>query len=354
MLVNTIKPTITVYQKEFDPSFVDAWGQLILSSPSPFYYCRPNWFQAICEGLQHVPYVLAAHRDRHLCGGLPLAFVKSWLFGRFLVSLPYVNSAGATADDAETAAALIRRAAELSDQLKARHLELRHEIETADAQLNEQLTSKVHMRLRLPADSDTLWKQLKAKVRNQVRKGESNGLTLQWGREDLLSEFYDVFARNMRDLGTPVFGNRLFRALLAADERGSEFCVVRYQDQPVAAALLIHHDGVTEVPSASSLRQYNHTNANMFMYWNLLSRAVERKQEVFDFGRSTVESNTFKFKQQWGASAEPAVWQYYMRQGSAGDMRRDNKKFELFIRMWSRLPVSVTRWLGPSIVRGIP
>jgi hypothetical protein len=90
------------------------------------------------------------------------------------------------------------------------------------------------------------------------------------------------------------------------------------------------------------------------MYWHLLQRAVQRRQEVFDFGRSTVDGNTYRFKKQWGAQPEPAVWQYYLRCGSIADMRPDNPRYERAIRLWQRLPVALTSLIGPAIVRGIP
>jgi hypothetical protein len=118
--------------------------------------------------------------------------------------------------------------------------------------------------------------------------------------------------------------------------------------------LLLHGSGITEVPSASSLREFNATCANMLLYWHLLVRAVERGQRVFDFGRSTLESNTYRFKKQWGAEPHPAIWQYYVRAGSAGDLRPENPKYERWIRIWQRLPVRLTKWIGPRIARGIP
>jgi hypothetical protein len=75
---------------------------------------------------------------------------------------------------------------------------------------------------------------------------------------------------------------------------------------------------------------------------------------VFDFGRSTIDSNTFRFKKQWGAEPEPSVWQYYVRRGTIGQLRPDNARFGLAIRAWQRLPLWLTRLVGPAIVRGIP
>ena len=79
----------------------------------------------------------------------------------------------------------------------------------------------------------------------------------------------------MRDLGTPVYSRRLFVEIISQFPDRAEFCVIRAGNIPVAAALLLHGWGITEVPSASSLRQYNHTCANMLMYWKLLERAAE-------------------------------------------------------------------------------
>jgi FemAB-related protein (PEP-CTERM system-associated) len=158
----------------------------------------------------------------------------------------------------------------------------------------------------------------------------------------------------MRDLGTPVYGQRLIRAVQQQFPEQAEICVVSDRNKPVAVALLLHGKGVTEVPNASSLREYNPACANMLLYWNLLKRSVQRGQKVFDFGRSTPDGSTFQFKKQWGAVPEPAVWQHYVRSGDSSEMRPDNPKYERLIRIWKRLPVRVTRWIGPSIARGIP
>jgi serine/alanine adding enzyme len=163
-----------------------------------------------------------------------------------------------------------------------------------------------------------------------------------------------VFARNMRDLGTPVFGRKLFENILLQFSDSAELCVVRILRRPIAAGLLIHGAGITEVPSASCLRDYNATNANMLMYWHFLQRAIERRQRVFDFGRSSYDSNTYRFKKQWGAQPEPAAWQYYVREGSPADMRLESGNYDRLVRIWRRLPVAMTRWIGPWIVRGIP
>ncbi|GAB6164131.1 FemAB family PEP-CTERM system-associated protein [Thermostilla marina] len=316
----------------------------------------PTWPLILRDGLRHVPGALIAEENGRLHGIVLLALVKSVFFGRFLVSLPYLNTGGVltTDSDDETAGALIDRAVALARSLRVRHLELRHERRIAHPQLTHERTDKVHMRLPLPDSPEALWKGFRAKVRNQVRKGERSGLQVCWGRYELLNDFYRVFAHNMRDLGTPVFSKRLFAAMLRHLGENAEICVVRMGNKAVAGAMLVHGRGTTEVPSASSLRRYNSTNANMLMYYHLLCRAIERGRRTFDFGRSTVDSPTFRFKKQWGAAPHPAVWQYAPLGSTMAEVRPDNPKYQRAVRLWKRLPVWFTRIVGPVVVRGIP
>lgn len=331
-----------------------AWSDSPLWSGDLALSHHPAWLLVLQKGLHQEPYCVEALQEGQTAGILPLMFVKSPIFGRFLVGLPYLNYGGVQAAESSVALALIDRAVELADRLDVRYLELRHEREIDHPALTEKRTSKVHMRLALPGQQAELWKQLSPKVRNLIRKAEQHDLNVAWGRGDLLQDFFDVFSHNMRDLGTPTFGRDLFQNILDHFPKDAELCVLRAAGRPVAAGLLLHGHGTTEVPSASSLRAFQATNANMLMYWHLLGRAIERGQAIFDFGRSSAESGTYRFKKQWGAEPHPATWQYYVRQGSIGDMRPDNRKYRLMIRVWQRLPLGVSRWLGPKIVRGIP
>jgi len=335
-----------------DKKFSESWNTFVGELEG---FCSGlGWVRATSRGLKHVPYGFVAKRGDRWVGVLPLSFIRSVYFGKFLVSLPYVNTAGVISSDEEATSALIDRAVSLADELDVRYLELRHEQSISHPQLNQQRTEKVHMRLALPSSTEELWKSLSPKVRNQVRKGEKQDFEIHWGGLDQFDTFYRVFSRNMRDLGTPVFSQHLFTEILQEYPERAEFCTLTSAGKPVAGSLLIHAPGITQVPSASTLREFNSQNPNMLMYWHLLCRAVERGQATFDFGRSSRESNTFRFKKQWGAQGEPAVWQYYLRKGNISEMRPDNGKYRFLIKAWQRLPVGLTRWIGPPIVRGIP
>ncbi|MEZ6060838.1 MAG: FemAB family PEP-CTERM system-associated protein [Planctomycetaceae bacterium] len=316
---------------------------------------RAEWGRIFQTSLQHEPYFLWAEQHRKIVGVLPLMFISGPIFGRFLTSQPYLNTGGVLADSDEIAGRLIDAAVSLADTLDVKRLELRHERSVPHPAWNATSTEKVHMRLRLPSTSDELWTTLKSKVRSQIKKPlNDSSLQTEFGRDDQLRTFYNIFCRNMRDLGTPPFSRRLFEYMLDEFGDAAEICTVRYQGRPVASGFLLHGPGVTLIPSASSLREFNHTSANMLMYWHVLKRAIERGQSTFDFGRSSVDSGTWKFKKQWGSEEFPAVWQFYNRRGTVSDMRPGSGKYDRLIGVWQKLPVWVTRLIGPPIVRGIP
>jgi serine/alanine adding enzyme len=271
------------------------------------------------------------------------------------VSLPYLSSAGLWAASRDVAFQLVDRAVALADQLDVKHLELRHEIPIEHPKLTVSRTDKVHMRLELKESPEAQRIAYKSKLRSQIKKVSEHPFEIHFGADGLLPEFYSVFATNMRDLGTPVYPRKLFEAILRNFGPGAaEIALVRLRGEAVAGALLIHQRSSSEVPSASSLRRFNGTGANLWMYSKLLDRAIERKSRWFDFGRSTTDSGTYKFKEQWGARPSQAHWQYYVRNGNPADMRPDSPGKKKLIRAWRILPVWLSKILGPPIVRGIP
>lgn len=314
----------------------------------------PKWVQSISQGLNYKLFLLQSGPSVSPSGRLPLALVSGPIFGKFLVSLPYVNTGGVFASTPEIASELVDTACDLADRLKVRYLELRHEVPVDHPRLNHQRTDKSHMRLELPDTDAELDKSFKSKLRSQIKKCGTYNHKTTWGGMEMLPDFYRVFATNMRDLGTPVFSRKLFESIIRTFEGSAEFCVLHNDNTPVAAALLVHSEGSTEVPSASSLRKWNRMGPNMWMYRKLLARAIERKSHTFDFGRSTISSSTYKFKKQWGATAYPAVWQYYVREGNVEQMRPESQTNQKLIKLWQKLPTCLTNVIGPPIVRGIP
>lgn len=317
-------------------------------------YADPRWLTVVQRGLRAKPYLLEASSDGQITGLLPLAYVHSRLFGRYLVSIHFFSWAGVAAMDPNTAGVLIDRAIQLADDLDVRHLQLRHITPIDHPKLSTNYCRKTLARLSLEGGEERTWSRLRSTTRTQVRKGSRQNFEISWGKADLVDVFYDVFAANMRDLGTPVFSRRLFQTMLEQFPETVEVCLVRRNGAPVGGGLLVHGPTVSEVPWVSVLRKYRRTAVNSYMYWEMIRRTIERGQQHFEFGRSTIDSPTHDFKKKWGTESIPLNWQFYLRKGSVDALRPESGKHDRSIRLWQRLPVWLTRIIGPPIARGIP
>ena len=334
-----------------------AWDAFVHRQPGATGYHEWQWRRVFDRAFGHESVYLTARRhDRvggrsnRIVGVLPLVEIKSLLFGRTLTSLPFLNYGGVVSEDAGADQALIDAATAIARQRRCRHVELRH-----TARRFPDLPCKAHkvtMQLRLERD---VWDKLDRKVRNQVRKAQKCELTTDNGGAELLADFYTVFSRNMRDLGTPVYGRRFFQEVLDAFPGRTRLHIVRLQGAPVAAGLTYRTRSTVEVPWASSIRDFNALCPNHLLYWGIIERALEEGCDVLDFGRSTPGEGTYLFKAQWGAEPVPLHWEYQlMSDGALPDTSPKNPKFHLAIELWKRLPLAVASLVGPRIVRAIP
>jgi FemAB-related protein (PEP-CTERM system-associated) len=325
----------------------------VRAHPTALAYHRPGWLRVIHRAFGHETRYLVAIRADAIVGVLPLALMSSRLFGRFAVSVPFVNYGGVLADDAEAAGALVDAAIAATARARGAYLELRHMARLCPSL--QPRRHKVTMTLALEADADAQWQVIDRKLRNQVRKAEKSGLEVRGGGIELVPEFYRVFARNMRDLGTPVYSVRFFEEVLREYGDCTRVFVVTSDGRPVAASVVHWFRDRIEVPWASAIREYNPLCANVFLYWAMLRFSCESGFATFDFGRSTPDEGPYQFKKQWGAQPTELVWEYWTADGrSFPDLSPHNPKFALAVRTWQRLPVSVATALGPFIIRNIP
>jgi serine/alanine adding enzyme len=332
----------------------DRWDAYVRSNPRSHAYHLWAWRRIIVTSFRQQPHYLQAEASTgEIRGVLPLVRLRSRLFGDFLVSLPYVNYAGPCADDEATARELVNAAVTLASNLGVQHLELRS---TGPAEYGLRTReSKVAMRLPLPGSSDALWKSLPTKMRTKVRRVQQETLTARIGRLEELDAFYDVFAVNMRDLGTPVYSKRFMQTVLNELPESSWVCNVYLGDRPVAGGFLVGYGDSVEIPWGSALREFNHLRANTLLYWHMMAFVADKGYRVFDFGRSSPGSGPYDFKLQWGAQPTPLPWQYWVRgDGPLPEINPQNPRYQMAIDLWRRLPVPITRVIGPFIVRNVP
>lgn len=330
------------------------WNAFVASHMHSTNYHHYAWRKVIEKSFGHRTYYLAARNSKsEICGILPLVHMNSTLFGSFLVSLPFFNYGGLLCNEDGAGVALLDKARCMLREVSADHAELRH-LHICQ----EGLATKAHkvtMILDLEKDEETQWKALDAKVRNQVRKAEKSGLKAVTGHIDLLDGFYEVFCRNMRDLGTPVYGKGFFRNILETFPDTSRIILVMLEGKTVASGMLTWFRDSLEVPWASSIIDYREKCPNNLLYWEAIRFAIRNGTRKFDFGRSTPGEGTYRFKKQWGAKPVQLYWQYLLEKGQhVPELNPGNPKYRLAIKVWQQLPVTVTKVLGPRIVKSIP
>ena len=329
------------------------WERFVTQHAECSNYHRWGWKQVIEKSFHWPTFYLMAEEGEVVRGILPLVWQKSRMFGSFVTSLPFLNCGGVVAESKSIKDALVSEAVTLTKQVRADYLELRHR---SDPELDLPFkTHKVAMVMPVASKEEPMWASLPHKVRTDIRKSMKAGLEAEFGGPELLGTFYEIFAKNMRDLGTPVYGKGLFSEIFSAFPNDSYICIVRYQDRAIATSFLSGYRDTIEALWSSSLYEFAPMKPNMFLYWRILCFAGERGYRVFDFGRSSVGSGTHRFKKQWGSQEIPLHWAYWVPDGAAlPEVNNENPRYQFAIRVWQKLPVSVTKLIGPPIVRCLP
>lgn len=337
--------------KEFNSvqEWPDFWRSNGLSLPSH----NPAWAEVIKQSFGHDSFILCARSSEgYLIGGIPFTVLASPLFGKFAVSMPYLNYGGVISEYRDVCEALMQALDNVREEFELKHIEVRSIYD--DIGTNPS-TKKVSMLLQLPNNDAELERNLGSKLRAQYKKAEEFNPTFRIGKDELIDDFYSVFSRNMRDLGTPVYAKQWFVNILKNPGLASSIIIVYIKSKPVSCGFLVKNGPLMEIPWASTIKKANKYNTNMWMYRKILSFAVEKNCQYFDFGRSTKDAGTYKFKKQWGAKPYQNYW-YCVRPPNSpkAEINPDNPKLKFFIMLWKWLPLWLANIIGPHIIKGIP
>lgn len=329
------------------------WDDYVDTHPAGTLYHRQDWRKMIEQTFGFECPYLAAFSGSDIVGVLPLTVVKSCIFGTHVTSCAFADYGGVCANDLASANILVDEAINIEAKANAKSLELRHVLPVNISKFKAN-QNKVLSVLKLPDSEEALWKFFNAKLRNQIRKSMKSGMSVRWGHEELLPDFYSIFLRNMRDLGTPALGINFFQHIVRFHGKAADVLVLYLGDKPVSGAVALTYRNTMEVPWASSLRSYFSLLPNNLLYWTLLQQCIARKLEFFSFGRSTIDSSTYKFKTQWNSESIILNYQSYsFNNETRGDLTPQNPKYRLAIRTWQKLPIALAKMLGPFVAKGL-
>lgn len=338
-----------------------AWDNYIAGRSDAIFSHRFGWGESLAAAYRLPIYRLATVNKRaheQITGILPLMLFAAPDRDIRLISLPYSDGAGIVANDWVTGNRLLAAALDLATELGAVHVELRQAggsnfqlaaADGADHWSHAAHTFKTGLVRSLPESPAELWDLLPGKVRNQVRKARKSGCSVKTGGIELLDDFYAVFSENMRDLGSPVHPLELFRILLGQVLLKVWVAAVYLETRPVAAAMLLRHHDTLFNPWASSLRRFRPSCANMLLYWAMLDHGVNIGCRRFDFGRSSPDAATCRFKCRWGATPQPLTWHIFSRKPSTWNPRAESLVHEA----WKTAELETSRLQGPAVRRWI-
>lgn len=334
-----------------DAQAVAAWDAFVMACPQGTFFHRAGWQKVIAQVFGHRCFFLYAERAGRVEGVLPLAQVKSLLFGHALVGLPFAVYGGVAADKEDAARALEAEAQHIAKELGAGHLELRH-IQPRHEDWPRQDIYVTFRKEILPEEEANML-AIPRKQRAMVRKGIKNGLLSHIDAD--ASRFFALYADNVHRHGTPAMPKRYFEALMR--EFGPDCEVLTVTDDqgtPLSSVLSFYFRDEVLPYYAGDAEAARELAANDFKYWELMRRACARGLKIFDYGRSKQGTGPYAFKKNWGFEPTPLNYEYCLyKRDTVPQNNPSNAKYQLMIKTWRRMPLAWANWLGPFIVRSL-
>jgi serine/alanine adding enzyme len=330
----------------------DQWDAFVQRAPQATFCHLAGWRTIMTDVLGHeCLYRVAADAGGAWQGVLPLVRVRSRIFGHYIVSMPFLNYGGPIGTPAaqrllvEDATAYAQRSSADLLELRTRH-GIPCDLETSHR--------KITVVLNLPESPDVLLRtMLPSSRRRQIERAKKEGLEAKFG-PDQVEPFYEVFAHNMRDLGTPVLPRRLFEEIARIFPETAMFCVAYSNGRPLAGGCGFVWGDEFEITWVSSLREYDRLMPNMFLYWSYMQQLILQGVRVFNFGRCTPNGRTHRFKHQWGGVDVPLPWRQWSPRAVGTTPSPDRPIYRVATALWSRVPVGVANVVGPILARRLP
>ena len=332
------------------PKEAKRWDEFVLSCPEATFFHRAGW-QTVIEGaLGHKTWFLYVESGGRIQGVLPLAEINSRLFGHSLSSLPFCVYGGIAANSEPVRDALDLAAQKLAAELQVDYLEYRNLKPRHPDWPGKDLY--MTFRREIAPEVEQNMNAIPRKQRAMVRKGIKGGLESVIDND--IERFFTAYSVSVHRLGTPVFSKEYFRLLKEVFAEDCELMIILKAGHTIAGVMSFYFRDEVLPYYGGGTSEARDVAGNDFMYWELMRRACERGYKTFDFGRSKRNSGSFDFKKNWGFEPQPLHYEYQLHRASAvPDHNPLNPKYQLFIKAWRKLPLSIANVVGPHIVRNL-
>ncbi len=336
--------------KLLDTASSQRWDDYVMTSADATFFHLSAWKQVIERSFEHKTYYYYAEQSGEITGILPLTHIKSMLFGNTLVSNGFCVYGGIVSSNPEAFAALSQQAQQLANELGVDSLELRHRTQHFPDWPHKQLY--VTFRKQLDADVESNMNAIPRKQRAMVRAGIKAGLSSVI--EDNVERFYQAYSESVRNLGTPVFPKKYFLILKEAFAENCEILTIELEGKLVASVMNFYFKDEVLPYYGGGVDAARDLKANDFMYWEVMRRAVEKGYKIFDYGRSKIDTGSYRFKKHWGFEPEALFYEVKLiKAQEIPEINPLNPKYSLFIAGWKKLPLPVSQLIGPWLAKDL-
>jgi len=329
------------------------WDRFVVSHPCATFFHQLAWKCVMEKTYGYEPYYFCCKRGDRITGIAPAFLVSNWMTGRCLISLPFAVYGGVCAEDQETKRALISRMEELAAKLDVEYLELRNR----EGQIGGRyIANERYATFTLPLTTNVqaVYNAFPKDIRYMLRKAEKIGLRAQHGF-DQLDQFYRLMTVNLRRLGTPAFPRAVYENLIREYPGQIDLTLVYLGEEPVAGGMSFIFRDWIQPYYVGSEEKAKAIAANNFLWWEMIRFAASKGLTTFDFGRSKKGSGNYDFKKKWNPRIENLDYQVRLfRRKEMPNFSPANPKFEFATNLWKKLPIGLTRALGPRVIRWFP
>ena len=289
-------------------------------------------------------------------GIFPLSYVKSFIFGNRLISLPFADYGGPCTNDKETADILITRAEDVAEELDVDFIEIRSPSEEFFDIFEEhgfvRRDDYFTFILELDRELEDLWNVIGRKNRNMVRKAEKNGVEIVEARSKSdLRMFYRLYLKTMKKLGSPPHPYKFFESLWDFFyPRNLIIPLAMYNKRYISGSLFIMHKDTIHHAYNCSLKDYLGLGQNNLMQWYIIKWGNENGFKYLDFGRTRENAGNVLFKRRWDGELVkmPYFYKFYKKELK----EREEIQYERLSELWSKyMPEFVANRIGPWIIK---
>lgn len=328
---------------------LERWDSYVNNHAQGSFFHLSGWLHIFTNVFKRKPHYMLATQGNEIVAILPLVEQKSWLFGHALISTPFCVYGGVIADTDEIRHEMENAAYELGKELNVDYVELR---DREEKDHRDPWIANCHhstFSCQLEDSEEAILTSVKRKQRAVIRHSLNNNLLAD--NSDNIDVCYNVYAESVRNLGTPVFSKNLFVELKNVFGSRCETLVINNeQGEAVSSVLSFYYKNEVLPYYGGGIHEARALKSNDFMYYKLMCLAREQGINKFDFGRSKNDSGSYKYKKNWGMSEEKL--HYYIalvKSTELPNLSPNNPKYKFFIETWQKLPLSLSRIIGPYL-----